>query len=428
MSTPSSNLDLNLGANRAPEGVPAWKHELNERLQATRVRRTRRAAEQVALPTLEQYSPQYSGEFSQHNSQHNSKTGSRASRLAAKVAERYAKAPSYSEMLAEEARAAAAAAEAALSAAQEAHAAAQALLAGLETPEPIPIAVMAAGDDIHSGRQEGDQVRSAEAMPQQRGSLYPAFDSAWETPDAMTEDHGGDSLEEAMVLPAQQLPVNLIEFPRELVAARKARPRLAEGPLRDTYQETAHDQSQLRIFEVEPESISKEVKITGATEWSSIRLDAKPASPSSGAESSSSLELPLKAAPLEDRLMAGIFDLALVLFAFVLFVLVFAACTAHPPAGKPALFAGGLVLAGLFLLYQFLFFRFTEGTPGMHYAKIALCTFEDENPTRKAMRRRILFLLLSAAPLGLGFAWAWFDADRLGWHDRLTRMYQRSYR
>jgi len=63
----------------------------------------------------------------------------------------------------------------------------------------------------------------------------------------------------------------------------------------------------------------------------------------------------------------------------------------------------------------------------MRYAKIALCTFEDENPTREAMCRRVLYVLLSAAPLGLGFLWACFDPDRLGWHDRMSRIYQRSY-
>ena len=125
--------------------------------------------------------------------------------------------------------------------------------------------------------------------------------------------------------------------------------------------------------------------------------------------------------------MAGIFDLALIVAAFAVFVLVFVACTAHPPTGKPALLGAGLVLAGFCLLYQYLFFKYAEGTPGMRYAKIALCTFDDENPTRKAMCRRVLFLLLSAAPLGLGFAWAWFDPDRLSWHDRMSRIYQRSY-
>ena len=66
------------------------------------------------------------------------------------------------------------------------------------------------------------------------------------------------------------------------------------------------------------------------------------------------------------------------------------------------LVAAGLVLAGFGLLYQYLFFKYGDGTPGMRYAKIALCTFEDENPTRKAMCMRVLYVLLSAAPLGLG--------------------------
>jgi uncharacterized RDD family membrane protein YckC len=222
------------------------------------------------------------------------------------------------------------------------------------------------------------------------------------------------------------LAVNLIDYPRELVAARKVRPRLAEGPLRESSQATG--QGQLKIFEVAPESISQTVRIGAAGgEWSPIRLDTDRVSQLSDDVQSFTQETPLKAAPLEDRLMAGIFDLALVIAAFALFVLVFVACTAHPPSGRPALLAAGLVLAGFFLLYQYLFFKFAEGTPGMRYAKIALCTFEDENPTRQAMCKRVLFLMLSAAPLGLGFAWAWFDPDRLGWHDRLSRIYQRSY-
>jgi uncharacterized RDD family membrane protein YckC len=227
--------------------------------------------------------------------------------------------------------------------------------------------------------------------------------------------------EEPMFAAVEPLAVNLIEFPRELVAARKMRPRLAEGPLRETSQD---ELDQLRIFEVAPESISQTVHI-GATpaDWSPIRLDNGAATD----EESVSPQIPFKTAPLEDRIMAGIFDLALIVSAFAIFVLVFVSCTAHPPSGKPALVAAGLVLAGFGLLYQYLFFKYAEGTPGMRYAKIALCTFDDENPTRKAMCMRVLYVLLSAAPLGLGFAWAWFDPDRLTWHDRLSRIYQRSY-
>ena len=116
----------------------------------------------------------------------------------------------------------------------------------------------------------------------------------------------------------EPLAVNLIDFPRELVAARKVRPRLAEGPLRDSSQLTGHDQ--LRIFEVAPESISQAVRVGPAgAEWSPIRLDTDPTSGHSGDGESSNHEIPLKPASFEDRLMAGIFDLALIVAAFALF-------------------------------------------------------------------------------------------------------------
>jgi uncharacterized RDD family membrane protein YckC len=376
LSPSSPNVGENL-SQADTEVVPAWKQELNERLAATRSRHLRIRGEQVPLPGLENMER---------------KVESRASRLAAKVAQRYANAPSYSEVFAAKARA-------------EAETATPALAAGDRAdllPEPSPESWSSSLDtELISGKPGLGAAVDTD-------HVAPAFVSAGEP-------------EEAAVEP---LAVNLIDFPRELVAARKVRPRLAEGPLRESSQPTGHDQ--LKIFEVAPESISQTVRIGAAgAEWSPIRLDTDPASPHSGDGQLPTHEL--KAAPLEDRLMAGIFDLALVVAAFALFVLVFVACTAHPPTGKPALLAAGLVLGGFFLLYQYLFFKYAEGTPGMRYAKIALCTFEDENPTRKAMCRRVFFMLLSAAPLGLGFAWAWFDPDRLGWHDRLSRIYQRTY-
>ena len=55
--------------------------------------------------------------------------------------------------------------------------------------------------------------------------------------------------------PPVPLPANLIEFPRQLIASRKARPRYAEGPLRDEA-EAAPGDGQLRIFEVDPAQIA----------------------------------------------------------------------------------------------------------------------------------------------------------------------------
>ena len=114
--------------------------------------------------------------------------------------------------------------------------------------------------------------------------------------------------------------------------------------------------------------------------------------------------------------------------AFVAAAVVVIASTEHPPTGRIALIASGVALVLFFALYQFLFLSYAEeGTPGMRYARIALCTFEDDNPSVAQMQKRIPAMLLAALPAGLGLIWAAFDSEHLGWHDRMTRTYQRKY-
>ncbi|MGC2403571.1 MAG: RDD family protein [Acidobacteriaceae bacterium] len=382
MSPSSSNVAESV-CHGDTESIPAWKQELNDRLAATRGRRRRDKEDQIALPGLE-------GE--------QGKGDSRAAQLAAKVAQRYADAPSYSDCLAAAARAKADAADRV-----KAEAAARVKAEAAATPPPAPQPALENSKAILSTREKSHSPGPQISNPQLE---EPAYELGSAT---------------AAVEP---LAVNLIERPRELVAARKARPRLAEGPLR----EGAHEgRDQFKIFEVAADSISQTVSI-GKTpaDWTPIRLETEPAGLRSVAETPAA-HIPLQTASFEDRIMAGLFDLALIVAAFAAFVLVFVACTAHPPMGKPALVGAGLVMAAFGMLYQYLFFKYGDGTPGMRYAKIALCTFDDENPTRRAMCRRVLYLALSAAPLGLGFAWAWFDPDHLAWHDRVSRIYQRSY-
>ena len=455
MSTSPQNAVLDDDSS----ALPSWKQEVNARLLAHRTRRTRGGEAQAALPGMEDASPR----------------PSRGASVAERVAERYSKVPSYREMLAAEAANAARAAEAAAKAARKAHEAAQAVnevlwaelgdsveearsKPMLPAPEPAPKPVQYRVDPG--------------SLPEQRRHSFletsqkPPRPTTRETVESRIED----PFEEAVVAPAQPLPVRILEFPRELVAPRKARPRHAEGPLRNTAPDS--ERSQLRIFEVEPEAISRDAAAYPAEphalpEWHSIRLDPEPAprrrplaaarreQPDSEsndaaigqrsrkqdepggngrgsevAQSGSSLVdgSHLHVAPMEDRLMAGIVDTALVLIAFLLFVLVFVACTAHPPSGKPALTYAAIALVSIFALYQWLFFTWANGTPGMRYARIALCTFDDDNPTRRSMQMRIAAVFLSLAPVGLGFLWALFDEDNLGWHDRLSRTYQRSYR
>ena len=75
-------------------------------------------------------------------------------------------------------------------------------------------------------------------------------------------------------VPPAEIPANLLEFPRQLVAARRARPRLAEGPLREE-EDHKPDSAQLRIFEVEPAQLSPAPAVeSAAPEWTSIMLDA----------------------------------------------------------------------------------------------------------------------------------------------------------
>lgn len=225
------------------------------------------------------------------------------------------------------------------------------------------------------------------------------------------------------------LPANLIEFPRELIAARKARPRLAEGPLRE---ELALE-PQLRIFEVEPEQISTEPVVTEeavseAPSWQGMLLNGPMIGPMPEpvARATGLVDI----APIARRVMAATVDACCIGAALVGFATV-AAYVSGPrlqAMSKPML-AGALVVtfAIAALLYQMLFFSLNEATPGMRYARIGFCTFAEANPTRKQIRRRVLAQMLAVGPLGLGVIWAWMDDDRLAWHDRISRMYQRMY-
>lgn len=227
---------------------------------------------------------------------------------------------------------------------------------------------------------------------------------------------------------AEALPTNLIEFPRQLVATRKARPRLAEGPLRDEA-DAAPERAQLRIFEVEASSVSIVPAVESVLpEWHTIRLDmdAMPRTAESP-DAQISFAIPLHVAPASQRLMAFAVDGCCVVAGLLMAVTAAAYASPILPTGIPAVIS---CVATLFLFavgYQALFFWLNGTTPGMRYARIGLCTFSDENPTRKALQHRIFALLLAGIPMGLGLIWACMDEERLGWHDRISRMYPRAY-
>ena len=393
---------------------------------------------------------------------------SRSARIAAAVAERYSQSQSYRAFLAEEAekaiRQAEAAAEVAARNAQAVAAAQYELLAELdqmaaETPapdlvltapeaprevprsaDPTPVPPIAAGAPrVGLKVQLYEDVELNVARPVVAAPAPKAFEFVDDT-EALALDEE-IAFRQAPVFeettPPVEIPANLIEFPRQLVAPRRARPRLAEGPLREEG-DLAPDSSQLRIFEVEASQISTAPAVeSAAPEWSSILLSPQP-EPTIVQMAPEDVFVPSsmvpQTAPLSLRLMAGIVDACIVTASLLLFTAGFALSVRHfSPTGtirigpQAAAIAAGVTLAVFGLAYQLLFFTFSDATPGMRYARIGLCTLSDDNPTRAAMRRRIFTHLLSACPLGAGYLWAVLDDDRLAWHDRISRMYQRSY-
>ena len=429
------------------------RREVSARLQQHRMRRPTRTSAQPMLPQMETFA---------------TARRTQGSSVADSVAARYAQKASYRDLLAQEAEAAMRQAEAAAEVARRnADAIAQAQQRLLEEiahwnaatapamhgaaevsthPEsPVALAeVLSFAEHVPSAQEQQFTVApqtvgqpiSTEIERQPEQVSQPLFADVFA--EAMTSSaastgammFGTSTYAHEPVEPLTGLPTNLIEFPRQLQAARKARPRLAEGPLREEA-DNAPERAQLRIFEVEADTFSTvPMAVTESVlpEWSSIRLDNwAPLHETASPDAQVNLAMPLYTAPVEARCMAAAVDACCVGGTFLAAVAVAGYAAPQLPTGLMALGAAAISLAMLSALYLVIFFTLTEATPGMRYARIALCTFHDDNPTRKAMRRRLLAMVLSLIPLGLGFVWACLDDDRLGWHDRISRMYQRAY-
>jgi uncharacterized RDD family membrane protein YckC len=423
----------------------AWKQEVNLRVAAHRNRRNLSAVEAPA-PAAVRPGP-----------------GSRAAEAAARVAARYAKAPSYSQMQAAEARVAMREAEIATQVAMEAQAAAQVAFAGFQAavadqfhwetaaaPAPEPIQMPAERWQAEEPAQAPIPVsRRADERPSPQIQWEPDFPHRQPQPTAsqmerQAEAHAADGWgylpavnenetagQYEPVEPVMPIHANLIEFPRELVAPRKARPRLAETP-----QAAVETERQLSIFEVDPGAISLEPEFAAtaarvaeqpwsAPEWSGIELEAQPQPAAEAAQEAPAARVDLQLAPMGHRLLAAVVDGLLITSAFLLAAVVAASNMAQLPAARVLETSAGIALLLIGALYQGLFLTLADATPGMKYARLSLCTFENRRPDREQLRLRLGALMLSLLPVGLGVAWAVFDEDHLSWHDRLSGTYLR---
>ncbi|HUX44321.1 MAG TPA: RDD family protein [Terracidiphilus sp.] len=395
---------------------------------------------------------------------HLAKSG-RAAQAAARVAARYAQAPSFSEMHAAEARVALRAAETATRAALEAQVVAQEALFQMESAaareqaealeraeaEAYPQEEMSefaaesepgqamdpAEVPIVRARQEGLEIRWEPDMPARPTAPAEAYahreTEASEWHDWRRSQRFEDERALAPVEPAQPIHANLIEFPRELVATRRMRPRISGADPNATGELFG----QLSIFEVDPTTVAT-VPAEAAAEaaaplpewnepgWSTIELDEQPEE-AERAETEARVEMPaLERAPLGLRLLAALVDGSLVVGATCGAALWAAQHMQHAPTMKMAE-AGGLgALAGIGALYFAVALLLAGTTPGMRYADLELRDFENERLSRTQVRGRLLAMAVSMLPMGLGLVWAVFDDDHLSWHDRLSRTYLRA--
>jgi uncharacterized RDD family membrane protein YckC len=146
------------------------------------------------------------------------------------------------------------------------------------------------------------------------------------------------------------------------------------------------------------------------------------------AEKRPGFEIPLQPAAMERRLAAAAIDAVIVAVALAAFAAVSlkiaslkitVSLSALPQAAGTAVLVAGL----LWTIYQYLLLVCSGATPGLRLAKLQLNRF-DGSPVPRSLRRwRVLASLISAVSLGLGYAWCFFDEDRLSWHDRITRTY-----
>jgi uncharacterized RDD family membrane protein YckC len=460
-----------------------WKEEVNQRLAAHKSRKS--------LAQTERGGPQ----------EPRRSTSSRAAAAAARVAARYAKAPGFSESRAADSGAAVRVAEAA---ADEVKASAELARTKVvaEKLEQSAVHESASTESTFLDAPGWEAYRSG-AMSAERATEngrseakgFGEFDTSWEPKspvhdvaveegvngrngtgsskansiDASSDEAanyteremGGrrkrarktretirDAAEEAVstavtetVDTVQPIHANLIQFPRELVATRKVRPRRAEGP----YAEMAEQGSQLSIFEVDPGAFTLEATQTSVLEeasaptwtgpeWSGIKLDAQPERIRQTISEAEILEdLPervflapdVELAPLSRRAMATVVNGSLIVGAYLAAALVAVSNVKVLPGLKELEVGSAIGVVVASALYMTLFYVLADGTPGMRYAGLSLCTFDGQSPTRAQRCARLVALLLSLLPAGLGVLWAIFDEDHLGWHDRLSGTYLR---
>ncbi len=196
----------------------------------------------------------------------------------------------------------------------------------------------------------------------------------------------------------------LIEFPRSWTPPPAPFDELAEPVI---------DRGRPRILEA-PEVVPPPPALGGITIETVQRTET---------EKRPGIDIPLQSAPLARRIFAAAVDGLVIAAACTLFAFIFWKLTAIRPPRLEIMGLSGGLFSLFWAAYQYLLMVYSGTTPGLRLARLELARFDGSPASRRLRRWRVLASFLSAASLGMGYAWVFLDEDSLCWHDRITHTY-----
>jgi uncharacterized RDD family membrane protein YckC len=203
-------------------------------------------------------------------------------------------------------------------------------------------------------------------------------------------------------IPAAPTGAKILEFPRswtppvapinELAEPVQVRPRILEAP------EVVPPPPALGGIMIEPAEPPKPEKRPG-------------------------VDNPLCGTPVLRRVGSALIDDFIVILACALFAGIFWKLAGVRPPRIQLLGLATGISALFWAAYQYLLVVYAGTTPGLRLARLELTRFDGAPVSRGLRRWRVLASFLSAASLGMGYAWVFLDEDSLCWHDRITHTY-----
>jgi uncharacterized RDD family membrane protein YckC len=218
----------------------------------------------------------------------------------------------------------------------------------------------------------------------------------------------GAKISSARISGAKIASAKIIEFPRLAFE-----PAIGEPPVAPPDQLAEPVMDRPRILEV-PELAPPPPALGGITIEPAQRQEI---------EKRPGIEIPLQSAALARRIFASLIDGLIIGAASALFGYIFWKVAAIRPPQAQILGLAIAIPSLFWAVYQYLLIVYAGSTPGLHAAGLALCRFDGSSTSRSLRRWRVLASYLSAASLGMGYAWVFLDEDLLCWHDRITHTY-----